>query len=82
MNRLSTQQSQRLLAVMKCTSATPGSCGRMHAGAAFRWIDLHCFTGCCAGSIKGEEKISIAQIVSHKTSPNQMIFMNSGEYMW
>uniref|UniRef100_A0A383W6M8 VPS10 domain-containing protein n=1 Tax=Tetradesmus obliquus TaxID=3088 RepID=A0A383W6M8_TETOB len=33
-------------------------------------------------SIKGEEKVSISQILSHKTSPNLMLFMNNGEYMW
>jgi hypothetical protein len=33
-------------------------------------------------SIKGEEKVSVSQILSHKTSPNLMLFMNSGEYMW
>eukprot|EP00879_Flechtneria_rotunda_P009745 GHRR01010194.1.p1 GENE.GHRR01010194.1~~GHRR01010194.1.p1 ORF type:complete len:606 (+),score=150.47 GHRR01010194.1:219-2036(+) len=34
------------------------------------------------GSIKGEEPISITQILSHKISPNKMIFVNSWEYMW
>jgi hypothetical protein len=35
-----------------------------------------------AASIKGEEKVSISQILSHKATPNLMLFMNSGEYMW
>jgi hypothetical protein len=35
-----------------------------------------------SASIKGEEKVSISQILSHKATPNLMLFMNSGEYMW
>jgi hypothetical protein len=34
------------------------------------------------GSIKGAEAISIAQVLSHKTTPNMLIFMNAGQYMW
>lgn len=34
------------------------------------------------GSIKGEEPVSVTQVLAHKTSPNLMMFVNAGGYMW
>lgn len=35
-----------------------------------------------AASIKSDKPVAISQVLSHKTKPNQMIFVSAADHMW
>jgi hypothetical protein len=37
---------------------------------------------CAAGSIKSELPVAVTQVLSHKSKPNQIIFVGAADYMW
>jgi hypothetical protein len=35
-----------------------------------------------AGSIKKEEPVALVRIIPHATSPNNILFLGAGSYIW